>query len=276
MSVPAPRQAISPFEEIVPGKSKPRSGPLLHLRLEHFLVFSALLHAALLALCSDPLQKQGREEGSPLVITLAPGAPEPAAAILTPRAAPPEKAVKPSAARKQKAVSSPVDIPQKRAGDADKKRRPKSARGVETGPRPPETVPDPPSSLPDAVEKSLPATAASAEPEGPSPALAGSGSPWYPAAFGTREGPRLVGTIQPAYPPRARRLQKEGQVVIQLRLDRNGTLCEAKVVKGAGFGFDEAALVAIRKARFLPAVRDGRPVPCLALLPIRFTIRTGI
>ncbi|MBN1142600.1 MAG: energy transducer TonB [Deltaproteobacteria bacterium] len=273
---PAPRQTISPFEEIVPGKSKPRAGPLAHLRLEHFLAFSALLHAALLALCSDPLQNHGRGSGSPLVITLAPGDPEPAAAILTPKAAPPEKAVKPCEARKQKTAPSPADLPPKRAGDTEKKRRPESARGIETGPRPPETVPDSPSSLPDAVEKPLPATATSAGFEEPSGALAGSGSPWNPAAFGTREGPRLVGAIRPDYPPQARRLQKEGQVVIQLRLDRNGALCGAKVVKGAGFGFDEAALAAIRKARFLPAVRDGRPVPCLALLPIRFTIRTGI
>ncbi|NLV25489.1 MAG: TonB family protein [Deltaproteobacteria bacterium] len=269
MPPPAPRQAISPFEEIVPEKSKHRAGPLLHLRLEHFLLFSALLHAALLALCSDPLQNHGKGSGSPFVITLAPGDPEPAAAIITPRAAPPEKAVKPSVSRKTKTVSSPADLPRKRAGDAENNRRPESAREIET-------VPGPPSSLSDAVAKTHPAAAPSAVPEEPSRALAGSGSPWYPAAFGTRDGPRLVGTIQPEYPSRARRLQKEGQVVIQLRLDRNGTLCGAKVVKGAGFGFDEAALLAIRKARFRPAVRDGRPAPCLALLSVRFTIPVGM
>ena len=44
-------------------------------------------------------------------------------------------------------------------------------------------------------------------------------------------------------------------------------------VEGAGFGFDEEALAAIRASIFRAVVRDGRPVVSRALLPVRFMLR---
>ncbi|NLC70264.1 MAG: energy transducer TonB [Desulfuromonadaceae bacterium] len=95
------------------------------------------------------------------------------------------------------------------------------------------------------------------------------------ASFGTREGPKVVG-LKPEYPLRARRLNKEGLVLVQLHLDRKGKLNQARVVEKAGYGFDEAALTAVKEAKFLPASRNGQSVACLALLPIRFRLRAGL
>jgi protein TonB len=77
----------------------------------------------------------------------------------------------------------------------------------------------------------------------------------------------------PQYPALARRRQKEGRVVLRLALDRDGSLRRAEVVEPAGYGFDESALAAVWKSRFLPAYHQGKPVPCMALLPVRFELR---
>jgi len=78
---------------------------------------------------------------------------------------------------------------------------------------------------------------------------------------------------QPEYPLRARRLQREGRVLLQLDLDRTGKLREAEVIEAAGYGFDESALAAVRRSRFAPATHNDVPVACQALLPVRFEIR---
>lgn len=103
---------------------------------------------------------------------------------------------------------------------------------------------------------------------------AGSATPAGPvtARFGTTNGPRVENLVKPKYPFRARRLHKEGRVLLRLRIDRSGAVRSGEVVESAGYGFDESALEAVRKSRFSPATRNGRPVECLALLPVQFVL----
>jgi len=61
-------------------------------------------------------------------------------------------------------------------------------------------------------------------------------------------------------------------VVLRLCLDAAGTLLGAEVVKGAGGGFDAAALAAVRASTYRPARLDGRAVPSRAVLRIRFQL----
>jgi len=64
------------------------------------------------------------------------------------------------------------------------------------------------------------------------------------------------------YPPEAKRLGIEGAVTLKLGIDENGRVVQIKVIERAGHGFDEAAMKAMRKARFKPAVTsDGKAVP---------------
>jgi len=73
------------------------------------------------------------------------------------------------------------------------------------------------------------------------------------------------------YPPEAKRLGLEGAVKIKLGIDEHGRVVQAKVVEGAGHGFDEAALKAMRQAKFKPAeTSDGRTVPCSIIWTYRF------
>lgn len=92
------------------------------------------------------------------------------------------------------------------------------------------------------------------------------------ADFGTADGPRVLHLEPPDYPLRALRLRLEGRVLLRLRLDSSGRLQSAAVVKSAGYGFDASALAAVHRARFAPASHDGRSAPCVALLPITFTL----
>ncbi|MCG2721156.1 MAG: TonB family protein [Thermodesulfovibrionales bacterium] len=90
--------------------------------------------------------------------------------------------------------------------------------------------------------------------------------------FGTATGPKFLHKEMPVYPLVARRLNKEGNVVLRLTIDSAGKLMNIEVMENAGYGFTEAAREAVQKSTFMPAKRDGRSVACRALLPIRFKI----
>lgn len=68
------------------------------------------------------------------------------------------------------------------------------------------------------------------------------------------------------YPAAARRLQIEGTVRLVVTVGRDGRVIRVRVLKGLGYGLDQAAVRALRLARFQPAVgSNGRPM--------RYTIR---
>lgn len=91
--------------------------------------------------------------------------------------------------------------------------------------------------------------------------------------FGSEYGPKFLYREMPVYPMLARRLGKEGRVVLRLTIDANGKLLGVEVIEGMGYGFTESAVEAIKRSTFLPAIVEGRPVTSRALLPIRFTLR---
>ncbi len=80
--------------------------------------------------------------------------------------------------------------------------------------------------------------------------------------------------IRPQYPDGARRRGEQGDVKIALEVDEQGRVAEAKVVGGCGHSeLEEAALKAVRKARFKPAQSAGRPVASSASLTITFRLK---
>ena len=94
--------------------------------------------------------------------------------------------------------------------------------------------------------------------------------------FGTATGPKFLHKELPVYPLAARRLNKEGSVILRLTIDSAGNLMNIEVMENAGYGFTKAAREAVQKSTFLPAKRDGRSVACRALLPIRFKLRRDL
>ena len=91
------------------------------------------------------------------------------------------------------------------------------------------------------------------------------------------EMPELIGglasiqrTVQ--YPEIARRAGIEGRVYIQFIVNKNGDVENPRVIRGIGGGADEAALDAVRQAKFKPGVQRGRPVRVQYSLPIVFRL----
>ncbi|ACU91134.1 TonB family protein [Desulfomicrobium baculatum DSM 4028] len=91
--------------------------------------------------------------------------------------------------------------------------------------------------------------------------------------FGAPGGPGVVRMARPRYPHEARRLGKEGVVVLKLSLDETGAVRDVEVLQGVGFGLEEASREAVLLSRFRPATLKGRPVACQVILPIHFKLR---
>jgi TonB family protein len=84
---------------------------------------------------------------------------------------------------------------------------------------------------------------------------------------------RLVRGKAPPYPSEARAQGVEADVPLEIVLSAEGAVESACVLQHAGFGFDEAALEAIREYRFAPATRDGRAVSVRMRWTMEFRLR---
>lgn len=93
------------------------------------------------------------------------------------------------------------------------------------------------------------------------------------ARFGDRGAPTFLYQEIPAYPTLARRLGKEGRVLLKLLIDADGKVVNVEVVEAAGYGFTEASVAAVKKSTYAPGYRDGVKVATRALLPVRFHLQ---
>lgn len=84
--------------------------------------------------------------------------------------------------------------------------------------------------------------------------------------------PRFIRKVVPEYPPLAKRAGKEGAVILTAEIGVDGKARNIKVVQGLGYGCDEAAIVALRAARFFPAYKGKHPVAVRIQIPYRFKI----
>ncbi len=95
-------------------------------------------------------------------------------------------------------------------------------------------------------------------------AASAQGVPEHPEEGSTTAGdaivpPQLVEFVAAEYPEAARAQGLEGEVVLELVVGADGHVTEARVVGGAGHGFDQAAMEAVKAFRFDPALRRGEP-----------------
>jgi TonB family protein len=83
--------------------------------------------------------------------------------------------------------------------------------------------------------------------------------------------PKLTSRLDPRYPAAAQRLNRAAQVDIKVLVDEHGRVLDAdRIGTKAGFGFDEAALDAAKRAVFQPATRDGVRVKMWTTLRVNF------
>ncbi|MCB9536478.1 MAG: energy transducer TonB [Myxococcales bacterium] len=88
-----------------------------------------------------------------------------------------------------------------------------------------------------------------------------------------RKPPKYTRRVQPKYTRAALRAGVEGRLVVVVKVGADGEVLDVKVVKGLGYGLDEATVEVIRSRwRFSPATVDGEPVAGTYRTEIDFVI----
>ncbi|MCP4662910.1 MAG: TonB family protein [bacterium] len=109
------------------------------------------------------------------------------------------------------------------------------------------------------AEAAPPATATAAEPAAGKPVIV---------------PPRLLSNPSPVYPSEARALERAGTVLalVKVLVNEQGQVLDVDPLldKPLGYGFDQAALNAARKALFQPATSDGAPIKMWTTLTVQF------
>ena len=82
----------------------------------------------------------------------------------------------------------------------------------------------------------------------------------------------IVFKPKPVYTEEARKLQLEGEVLLEVNFGANGELHVNRVVRGLGHGLDEAAVSAANKIKFKPAQRNGSAVDSTAIVHVMFQL----
>lgn len=84
--------------------------------------------------------------------------------------------------------------------------------------------------------------------------------------------PEVVKRVMPNYPLGARKLGIEGTVQLNALVGKDGKVKRVKI-KQSVVGLNEAAIEAVCKWRFRPALSHGQPVAVWVTLPVNFRLR---
>ena len=89
--------------------------------------------------------------------------------------------------------------------------------------------------------------------------------------------PEPVGGIEAimknvVYPKSAKDAGIEGKVIVDLIIDEKGNVTYTEILKSVNDDLDKAALDAITKTKFTPALKDNKPVKAKVTLPIMFKL----
>ncbi|MEN5118943.1 TonB family protein [Luteimonas sp. TWI662] len=122
----------------------------------------------------------------------------------------------------------------------------------------------------DGAPQGAPATISPPVASGPAP------EPTTPPPEATAQAadstPRPLSTPQPRYPRASLRRGETGDVMLRVHVGADGRVAGIDVIAGSGHArLDRAAVSAVRRWRFEPAMRAGRPVPGEVRVPIAFS-----
>ena len=82
--------------------------------------------------------------------------------------------------------------------------------------------------------------------------------------------PKEIYAPEPEYSEEARKVKQMGVVVLRLVVGSDGNPRDIQVVRALGLGLDEKAIEAVRKWRFEPARKDGKPVAVAVNIEVNF------
>ena len=86
--------------------------------------------------------------------------------------------------------------------------------------------------------------------------------------------PRPKRNIRPDYPKGARQRGEQGDVILEIRVNAEGSVDDVKIAESSGFvELDEAAVKAARASKFSPARSGHDPVASTARLKLQFKLK---
>jgi len=95
-------------------------------------------------------------------------------------------------------------------------------------------------------------------------------------AFGeyvyVEELPEAITKVSPEYPDIARQSSMEGTVVVQALVGKDGKVKDTKVVKSVPV-LDDAAVAAVKRWVFKPALSNNKPVAVWVAVPVKFSLQ---
>ncbi|HSP05669.1 MAG TPA: TonB family protein [Acidobacteriota bacterium] len=196
--------------------------------------------------------------------------PAPAAAAVDPAAI---KKLQEEAKRLEEEKRKQEDLAEQKRKEAEQAAAAQAAAQQQQQQPPLQQQPQPQPAAPDQAATPQP------QPAGETPAAA-------PAAEEVHEGqevdltpdvvrPEILNRVNPTYPPIAQQKKIEGTVILSVLVSESGETIDARVLRGAGgqSGLNEAAMDAVRKWKFRPAVKGGKRVRVWMTYPIVFKLR---
>ena len=84
--------------------------------------------------------------------------------------------------------------------------------------------------------------------------------------------PELVFKVDPEYSEQARKSKYQGTVVLNLVVQKDGSVRDIRVMTALGMGLDEKAIDAVKQWRFRPGQKGGQPVDVSAVIEVTFRL----
>jgi TonB family protein len=84
--------------------------------------------------------------------------------------------------------------------------------------------------------------------------------------------PALLSKVEPEYSEEARKAKYQGTVLLYVEVDATGRAQNIRVLHSLGLGLDEKAMEAVKKWRFRPGMKDGKPVTVVATVEVNFRL----
>jgi protein TonB len=97
------------------------------------------------------------------------------------------------------------------------------------------------------------------------------GGPYRPGSG--IDPPRLLREVKAEYTEEARRRGVSGDVVLEIVVQRDGSVGAVTVLQGLGSGLDQRAVAAVRQWRFTPARIRNAAVDVIVEVAVEFTLR---
>jgi TonB family protein len=100
----------------------------------------------------------------------------------------------------------------------------------------------------------------------------GSGNSFYVPGQAGVIAPTLLIAPEAEFSDEARRQKYQGTCMLAVIVDAHGNPQNVHVIRVLGMGLDEKALEAVRRYRFKPGTKDGKPVPVLISVAVDFRL----